>query len=68
MRVAGETEEQCGHPILWEFGEYLAFIRDSPQLATAYTDTLGDLLLGLSGATIAAAITGFVLQGRSRRL
>ena len=50
--------------ILWEFGEYLAFIRNSSELATAYTDTLGDLLLGLSGATIAAAITGFVLRGR----
>jgi hypothetical protein len=50
--------------VLWEFGEYLAFIRNSSELATAYTDTLGDLLLGLSGATIAAAITGFVLRGR----
>jgi hypothetical protein len=42
--------------ILWEFGEYLAFIRDSPELVTAYTDTLGDLALGLSGSTLAAAV------------
>ena len=28
--------------ILWEFAEYFAFIRNSPELATAYTDTLGD--------------------------
>jgi hypothetical protein len=42
--------------ILWELGEYFAFIRDSPELATAYTDTLGDLALGLTGSTVAAAI------------
>ncbi len=42
--------------ILWELGEYFAFIRNSPELATAYTDTLGDLALGLSGSTLAAAI------------
>lgn len=42
--------------ILWELGEYFAFIRDSPELATAYTDTLGDMTLGLGGATLAAAI------------
>jgi len=40
--------------ILWEFGEYFAFIRNSPELATAYTDTLGDLALGLSGSVVAA--------------
>jgi hypothetical protein len=27
--------------ILWELGEYFAFVRNSPELATAYTDTLG---------------------------
>jgi hypothetical protein len=42
--------------ILWELGEYFAFIRNSPELAMAYTDTLGDLSLGLSGSTLAAAI------------
>ncbi len=25
--------------ILWEIAEYFAFIRDSPELATAYSDT-----------------------------
>ena len=39
--------------ILWEVGEYYAFIRDSPELATAYTDTLGDLALGLAGSVLA---------------
>lgn len=43
--------------ILWEFGEYFAFIRNSPELATAYTDTLGDLALGLSGSVVAAVVT-----------
>src|SRR3954447_20903724 len=42
--------------ILWELGEYFAFIRDSPELATAYKDTLGDLTLGLSGSVVAALI------------
>jgi hypothetical protein len=36
--------------ILWEIGEYFAFIRNSSELATAYTDTLGDMALGLSGS------------------
>jgi hypothetical protein len=49
--------------ILWELGEYFAFIRNSPELATAYTDTLGDLALGLSGSTLTAAI-GVIALGR----
>ena len=32
--------------VLWEFAEYITFIRNSDELATAYTDTLGDLALG----------------------
>jgi hypothetical protein len=51
--------------ILWELGEYFAFIRNSPELATAYEDTLGDLALGLSGATLTAAIAVIAL-GRPR--
>jgi len=43
--------------ILWELAEYATFIRNSPELNTAYTDTLGDLVLGLAGATVAAALT-----------
>ena len=30
------------------------FIRSSPELQTAYTDTLGDLALGMSGGLLAA--------------
>jgi hypothetical protein len=39
--------------VLWEIGEYYAFIRDSPELQTAYTDTLADLGLGSLGALLA---------------
>lgn len=39
--------------ILWELAQYLAFIRNSPELETAYTDTLGDLFLGLIGSSLA---------------
>jgi len=51
--------------ILWEIGEYFAFIRNSSELATAYTDTLGDMALGLSGSTLTATIAVVVLHGRS---
>jgi len=50
--------------ILWELGEYFAFIRNSPELATAYTDTLGDLTLGLSGSVVAALTTATVARRR----
>ena len=44
--------------VLWEFIEYFTFIRDNEnELRTAYTDTLGDLALGLGGSTLAAAFT-----------
>ena len=43
--------------VLWEFAEYVTFIRNSPELDTAYTDTLGDLALGLSGSVLAATLT-----------
>ena len=56
--------------ILWEIGEYFAFIRNSPELDTAYTDTLGDLVLGLSGSVVAVLVTytlvtrrGYVVPG-----
>jgi hypothetical protein len=51
--------------ILWEIGEYFAFIRHSSELATAYTDTLGDMALGVSGSTLTATITLLVLRRRS---
>ena len=43
--------------MLWEFAEYYTFIRHSSELETAYTDTLGDLALGLGGSVLAATLT-----------
>ena len=42
--------------VVWEVGEYVAFVRSSPELQTAYTDTLGDLTLGTLGALLAGLI------------
>ena len=42
--------------ILWELAEYLTFIRGGPEEATAYTDTLGDLTMSLTGSLIGALI------------
>jgi hypothetical protein len=53
--------------ILWEIGEYWTFIRNSPELETAYTDTLGDLALGLTGSIVAALVTGSLLAQKRRR-
>jgi hypothetical protein len=38
---------------VWEVLEYFTFVRNSPELATAYTDTLGDTGLALLGALLA---------------
>ena len=40
--------------ILWELAEYVAFVPNSPEAATAYADTLGDLALGLIGGAVAS--------------
>lgn len=42
--------------LLWELGEYVAFIRNSPEYTTAYTDTLGDLTLGGLGSLVAGLL------------
>lgn len=42
--------------VIWEVGEYVAFVRHSAELQTAYTDTLGDLVLGTLGAVLAGLI------------
>ncbi len=52
--------------IVWELGEYVSFIRDSPELATAYTDTLGDLLLSLTGSLAGAVLSVTALWGVGR--
>ena len=48
--------------ILWEIAEYLAFIRVSPELDTAYVDTLGDLTLGLAGSVVAGIASGLAAR------
>jgi hypothetical protein len=55
--------------IVWELLEYVTFIRNSSELSTAYTDTLGDLALGLAGSTLAAVaiVTVFWGSGVGRR-
>ncbi len=55
--------------IIWEFAEYVSFVKDSPEAQTAYTDTLGDLALGLTGTLIAAIllVTVFWPHERSAR-
>ena len=50
--------------IIWELLEYVTFIRNSPELKTAYHDTLGDLALGLTGSTIAAIVAASVARKR----
>lgn len=48
--------------ILWELAEYVAFVPNSPEAATAYTDTLGDLALGLIGGTLGALLMAFAMR------
>lgn len=50
--------------IVWEIGEYFAFIRYGTELDTAYVDTLGDEVLGSIGAFVA----GVWMVVRRRRL
>ncbi len=44
--------------VLWELAEYVTFVPDSPEAATAYADTLLDLALGMVGGAIAAIVVG----------
>jgi hypothetical protein len=43
--------------VLWEFGEFLTFVPNSPEAATAYSDTLGDIALGMVGGLVGAVVT-----------
>ena len=46
--------------IFWEAAEYVAFIRESSEPETAYTDTLGDLVIGVTGSIFAGAAAAFL--------
>jgi len=50
--------------IVWELAEYVAFIRNSDELATAYRDTLGDMMLGLLGAIFAGLLVTWIARRR----
>jgi hypothetical protein len=52
--------------VAWELGEYVAFVRNSPELQTAYTDTLGDLALGSLGALVAGLVVGQIVHAQAR--
>ncbi|HZP73043.1 MAG TPA: hypothetical protein VFA97_06665 [Gaiellaceae bacterium] len=52
--------------ILWELGEYVSFIRSNKtELHGAYTNTLGDLLWGLTGSTVAAVTVAWATRRAS---
>lgn len=47
--------------ILWEIGEYIAFVPNNPlEGPLAYRDTIGDLALSLLGSAIGACIIGLL--------
>ena len=48
--------------IIWEAFEYVTFVPGSPEAATAYQDTLGDLVLGLLGALVGASIAAWYVD------
>ncbi len=50
--------------IVWEVLEYVTFIPNSPEAATAYEDTLGDLALGLLGSLVGASIAAWYRERR----
>ena len=43
--------------VLWEFAEYVTFVPNSPEAASAYADTLLDLALGMIGGLAGAFVT-----------
>jgi hypothetical protein len=53
--------------LLWEFAEYVTFVPGSAEAATAYSDTLGDLALGLTGGLVASILTARLPRLRANR-
>jgi hypothetical protein len=48
--------------VLWEFAEFVTFVPNSPEAATAYADTLLDIALGMVGGLAAAIATSRLPQ------
>jgi hypothetical protein len=42
--------------VLWEFAEFVTFVPNSPEAATAYADTLFDIFNGMIGGLIGAVV------------
>ena len=53
--------------VLWEFGEFVTFVPNSPEAATAYRDTLGDLALGMVGGLVEALVAARLPPRRALR-
>lgn len=51
--------------LLWELGEWYAFIRHGTELDTAYEDTLGDMTLGTCGAAVSLLAALLIARRRS---
>jgi hypothetical protein len=48
--------------ILWEYAEYVSFVQGNPnEAATAYRDTIGDLMASLGGSVLGAALVATLL-------
>lgn len=54
--------------VLWEIGEFGAFVTKAPEVKTAYRDTIGDLTLGTLGACLAAGLTVWLGRRGRRRM
>ena len=52
--------------VLWEFAEYVTFVPNSPEAASAYADTLLDLALGMVGGLVGAVVTARLPRGAPR--
>jgi len=52
--------------VLWEFAEFVTFVPDSPEAASAYADTLLDLALGMVGGLVGAVVTARLPRGAQR--
>ena len=54
--------------IIWEIFEYFSFVRsNSSEFATAYEDTIYDLILSLSGAIVGALICAYILKSVKKK-
>lgn len=64
--VAVTTVLGLGLSVLWEVGEYLGHTYADPSIHVAYRDTIGDMVMGGIGSTVAGA--ALVVAARRRRI